>query len=60
MVEVDFPECPPAELARFLARKSVSGDVQKASKLIVGYLEWRKGGGRSRFSPRTWAPRGVF
>jgi len=26
---VDFPECPPAELARFLARKSVSGDAQQ-------------------------------
>ena len=41
--EVDFPECPPAELARFLARKSVSGDVAKAAKLIEAYLEWRRG-----------------
>lgn len=42
-LKVDFPECPPAELARFLARKSVSGDAQKAGKLIASYLEWRKG-----------------
>ena len=39
--KVDFPECPAAELSRFLARKSVSGDVSKATKLVAAYLEWR-------------------
>ena len=41
--EVDFPDCPSAELARFLARKSVSGNPEKAAKLISTYLEWRRG-----------------
>ena len=42
-VQADFPECPSAELARFLARKSVSGNPEKAAKLISAYLEWRRG-----------------
>lgn len=42
-LKVDFPECPAAELSRFLARKSVSGDVSKATKLVAAYLEWRRG-----------------
>ncbi|CAE7209632.1 unnamed protein product [Symbiodinium necroappetens] len=42
-LKADFPECPSAELARFLARKSVSGNPEKAAKLISAYLEWRRG-----------------
>eukprot|EP00931_Biecheleriopsis_adriatica_P036710 TRINITY_DN21114_c0_g1_i1.p1 TRINITY_DN21114_c0_g1~~TRINITY_DN21114_c0_g1_i1.p1 ORF type:complete len:347 (-),score=44.03 TRINITY_DN21114_c0_g1_i1:66-1106(-) len=40
-LKVEFPECPAAELARFLARKSVSGSPQKAAKPIDLYLKWR-------------------
>eukprot|EP00913_Durusdinium_trenchii_P034205 g32012.t1 len=39
-LKVDFPECPAAELSRFLARKSVSGDVSKATKLRSDLLRF--------------------
>lgn len=38
----DFPNSPPAELARYLTRKSVSGSTRKAAPLLRVYLEWRK------------------
>lgn len=36
-----FPECPAALLARFLAKKSVSGDPDKAAVPIRKFLTWR-------------------
>ena len=43
---MDFPECPPAELARFLARKSVSGDAQHLGYLGSGVMtRWVRGQG---------------
>lgn len=38
----EFPDCPPAELARYLARRSVSGSTKKATPLIHAYLHWRE------------------
>ncbi|CAE8601596.1 unnamed protein product, partial [Polarella glacialis] len=36
-----FPDSPPAELARFLARKSAGGLPKKAAPLVSAYLKWR-------------------
>lgn len=38
----DFPEAPPAECARYLARGSACGLAKKASPLLRTYLNWRQ------------------
>ena len=40
---MDFPECPPAELARFLARKSVSGDAQHLGSGVMTQMGQQSG-----------------
>lgn len=37
----EFWDCPPAELARFLARKSASGSPVKARALLRTHMNWR-------------------
>lgn len=61
--QVDFPECPPAELARFLARKSVSGDAQHLGFLGSGVMtRWVSSGswGNGFFLLWTWVFWRVF
>ncbi|CAE8592935.1 unnamed protein product, partial [Polarella glacialis] len=39
---LQFPDCPPAEISRFLCRKSVGGSTKKAAALLKTYLKWRQ------------------
>eukprot|EP00927_Polykrikos_kofoidii_P080701 TRINITY_DN77640_c0_g1_i1.p1 TRINITY_DN77640_c0_g1~~TRINITY_DN77640_c0_g1_i1.p1 ORF type:complete len:381 (+),score=29.01 TRINITY_DN77640_c0_g1_i1:102-1244(+) len=38
---IEFPDSPPAEIARYLTRNSVAGCPKKASPLLRLYTEWR-------------------
>jgi hypothetical protein len=41
-LKVKFPESPPAEIARYLARASTNSCPIKAAPSISAYLEWRR------------------